>query len=208
MIIRVMACETLFQLFYPTRYGTEDARTAQTPPFMIHQIMLSCHAHIHPKTGLTPTPRRKHNLDQTFTCLPESCLLASYHPRRGSSPPPVRAHLRTPLPIQRLLGGRGRVQVDVKGKDVGREDEGDDPLQHGALVVVLGGGAGRKGDGQRDLDDDECELDVEGYEEDAVFAVVCCIRVGKGRQGVTCERGVVWERGETYTSPTAGIPSR
>ena len=74
--------------------------------------------------------------------------------------------------MQRRLGGGGRVQVDVEGKDVGREDEGDDPLQDGAGVVVLRGGADGKGDGQGDLDDDEGELDEEGDAQDAVFAVV------------------------------------
>lgn len=70
-----------------------------------------------------------------------------------------------------VLGGGGRVQVDVEGEDVGGEDEGDDPLEHGAGVVVAGEGAGDEGDGQQYLDDDEGELNPEGEAQDAVLAV-------------------------------------
>lgn len=70
-----------------------------------------------------------------------------------------------------LLCAGGRVQVDVEGEDVGREDEGDDPLEHGAGVVVAREGAGDEGDGEQDLDDDEGELDVEGEAEDALLAM-------------------------------------
>lgn len=72
---------------------------------------------------------------------------------------------------QLLLRGGRRVQVDVEGENVGGEDEGNDPLEHGAWVVVARESAGDKGDGQQDLDDDENQLDVEGDAQDAVFAV-------------------------------------
>ena len=80
----------------------------------------------------------------------------------------VRAGL---VAVALALGVDGGPQVDVEAEDVGREDEGDDPLEHGARVVVLGEGAGDEGDGQQDLDDDEAELDPEGDAEDRVRAV-------------------------------------
>lgn len=61
-----------------------------------------------------------------------------------------------------MLGGGGRVEVDVEGEDVKGEDEGDDPLEHGAGVVVAREGARDEGDGEEDFDDDEGQLDPEG----------------------------------------------
>lgn len=103
-------------------------------------------------------------------------------PTHRRLPTPRQAHLGLAAAVHpvvvvvvvapaRVLGRGGRVQVDVEGKDVAGEDEGDDPLQHGARVVVLGERAGDEGDGEQDLDDDEGELEVEGEAEDSLFAV-------------------------------------
>ena len=70
-----------------------------------------------------------------------------------------------------VLCAHGREEVDVEGEYVKGEDEGDDPLEHGAGVVVAGEGAGDEGDGEQDLDDDEDELDPERSAQDAVLAV-------------------------------------
>jgi hypothetical protein len=63
-------------------------------------------------------------------------------------------------------------QVDVEGEYVEGEDEGDDPLENRGGVGGLLEVAGAEGDGQNYLDDDEDELDVEGYAEDAVVVVI------------------------------------
>lgn len=59
----------------------------------------------------------------------------------------------------RLVGavarGHGRVQVDEEGEDVKGENEGDDPLEDGGLVVALLEVGGDEGDGEEQLDDDE-----------------------------------------------------
>ncbi len=99
-------------------------------------------------------------------------LVGSYH--RGLGFCPALARLLQRLPFRR----GSRVQVDVKRKDVGRKDKGNDPFQHGACVVVFGGCAGHEGDGEENLDDDERELDVEGHAQDAVFAVAWSRGVG------------------------------
>lgn len=85
----------------------------------------------------------------------------------------VDGALLVSVAVPAVLCVYGRPQVDVEGEDVKREDEGDDPLEHGARVVVLGEGAGDEADGEEDLDDDEEELDPEGDAEDAVLAVPC-----------------------------------
>ncbi len=121
-------------------------------------------------------------------------------------PAPGQPHLEPTAPsgryLQVLLGGSGRVQVDIEGEDVGREDEGNGPLEHGARVIVAREGARHEGDGEDDLDDDEDELDVEGDAENAVLAVACIV-------GISIRDG---ERGgggkETYACPTSDTPSR
>lgn len=45
-----------------------------------------------------------------------------------------------------------RQQVQQEAKDVTGKDEGDDPLQDGADVSVVGKGGAREGDGRGDLD--------------------------------------------------------
>lgn len=80
----------------------------------------------------------------------------------------VRAGL---VAVALALGVDGRPQVDVEAEDVGAKDEGDDPLDDGARVVVLGEGARHEGNGQQDLDDDKDELDPEGDAQDGVRAV-------------------------------------
>lgn len=99
--------------------------------------LLHLPAHIIPPTRRLSTPRQPH-LRLAAAVHPVVVVVAAAH----------------------VLGRGGRVQVDVEGKDVTGEDEGDDPLQHGTRVVVLGEGAGDEGDGEQDLDDDEDELEV------------------------------------------------
>lgn len=56
-----------------------------------------------------------------------------------------------------------RVQVDDKGKNVECEDEGNDPFHYGPNILVVLECGGGEDDGQQDFDDDECELNPEGY---------------------------------------------
>jgi hypothetical protein len=70
-----------------------------------------------------------------------------------------------------VFGLHGRVKVDIEGEDVKREDEGDDPLEHGAGVVVSCEGTGDEGDGEEDFDNDEDELNPEGDAQDSVVTV-------------------------------------
>jgi hypothetical protein len=129
-------------------------------------------------------------------------------PRRQwpSPPAPGQPHLEPTTPpgryLQVLFGGSGRVQVDIEGEDVGRENEGNDPLEHGTRVIVAREGARHEGDGEDDLEDDEDKLDIEGDAEDAVLAVAWIVRVSI-RDG---ERGV-GER-KTYACPASDTPSK
>lgn len=66
----------------------------------------------------------------------------------------------------------GGIQVHVKRKDIGGEDEGNHPLEYRAGVVVLCEGARDEGDGEEDLDDDEDQFGVEGRPKDSVRSIV------------------------------------
>lgn len=59
--------------------------------------------------------------------------------------------------------GHGRVQVDEEREDVEGENEGDDPLEDGGLVVELLEIGRDEGDREEQLDDDEDQLNPEGY---------------------------------------------
>jgi hypothetical protein len=89
--------------------------------------------------------------------------------RRGTSPAAAAA----PPPPARVPRARvdGRPQVDVEGEDEEGEDEGDDPLEDGGDVVVLGPRGGGEDGGEHQLDEDEDELDPEGSAQDGVLAV-------------------------------------
>ena len=110
-----------------------------------------------------------------------------------------------------VAGAHGGEEVDVEGEDVEGEDEGDGPLEHGGGVGGLLEVAGGEGDGEDDLDDDEGELDVEGYAEDAVGGIVC-LRDDLLLVFAVVERVCVCGRevkgGRTYGRRVAGIPSR
>jgi hypothetical protein len=85
----------------------------------------------------------------------------------------VRGGLDEALGVGLCADGGG--EVDPEGDCVEGEDDGDDPLEDGGGVVVVGEVAAGKGYGEDDLDEDKGELDPEGDAEDAVFAVYLVI---------------------------------
>ena len=71
-----------------------------------------------------------------------------------------------------VLGAHAGQQVEQEAEDVGGEDEGDGPLDHGGDVLLAGEGGAGEDDGERDLDQDEDQLHPETDPQDAVVAVV------------------------------------
>ena len=70
-----------------------------------------------------------------------------------------------------LLGAPGRrQQIHKEGKDIEREDEGDDPFENGRDVWLTVEGGGSEDDGEDDLHYDEEEFEPEGEAQDAVLA--------------------------------------
>ena len=131
-----------------------------TPPTLLHLPST-----LIPRRRQPPPPRRRRLPPARQPHLGQRRLATQAHPVVAAAAAAVaRRHLV-------VLGRGGRVQVDIEREHIGREDEGDDPLEHGARVVVAGKGARDEGDGEQDLDDDKGELDPEGEAEDAVFAV-------------------------------------
>jgi len=63
-------------------------------------------------------------------------------------------------------------EVDDKGEHIEGKNQGDDPLEHSGDVVVAVEVHDAEDDHQAELEDDEDELDPEGYPQVAVLAVL------------------------------------
>ncbi len=106
----------------------------------------------------------------------------------------------------------GWVQIDVEGEYVGGEDEGNDPLEHSAEVVVAREGSGDEDDSKHDREHNEDELDPEGRADIVVLWVSYTrFRVSAFLAfALYClpEGSPEGEEGETHGCPAAGTPSR
>lgn len=85
---------------------------------------------------------------------------------------PVTAFPRLSAVIAAMLGVDGRVQVDIKGKDIKAKHQGNDPLDDRCRVIVLVVTKHDERNGQANGDEDKSQLDPKGDGEHAVLGVV------------------------------------
>lgn len=71
-----------------------------------------------------------------------------------------------------VLAADAGQQIEQEAEDVEGEDQGDDPLEDGGDVALVRPRGADEDSGERDLDQDERQLDPEADAQDAVLAVV------------------------------------